>query len=84
MQHTSFYELENCEETFTTTYVVTIVQADDTIHSLFANTMSPEPMTFTERLTLFYEYNKHLQKQPLTAGEEVRVPILEQVIHYEK
>ena len=84
LQHASFYDREECEETFKTTYVVSIVQADDSIHSLFATTLSPEPMTFTERLTLFYKYNKHLQKQPLTAGEKVKIPIKEQVITCEK
>lgn len=84
LQHASFYNQESCEETFTTSYVVTIVQADDTIHSIFANTLSPEPMTFTERLSSFYTYNKHLQQQPLVAGEEVRVPIKERSIHCEK
>lgn len=84
LQHTSFYDSESCQETFTTSYVVTIVQADDTIHSLFANTLSPEPMTFPERLTLFYEYNKHLQKQPLLAGEQVKIPIQEKSIQCEK
>ena len=84
LQYASFYEKSTCTETYTTTYVVSIVQEDDSIHSLFANTLSPEPMTFTERLTLFYSQNKHLQKQPLIAGEEVKIPIKELNIQCEK
>ena len=84
LQHASFYDESACTETFTYPYVVTIVNEDDTIHSLFANTLSPEPMTFTERLTLFYDYNKHLRKQPLLAGEQVKIPMKEKQIHCEK
>ena len=84
LQHASFYNNETCTETFDYSYVVTIVGPDDTIHSLFANTISPVQMTFTERLTLFYKMNKHLQKQPLIAGEQVKIPMKEASLVCEK
>ncbi|MFF5995354.1 hypothetical protein AAGS61_11505 [Lysinibacillus sp. KU-BSD001] len=51
------------------------VTPNDTIHSLFAAVPYEYNISQSERLTLFFRYNPHLEKQSLVAGEEVLIPI---------
>lgn len=69
----SFYE-EACNEVTYETVTVKIAE-NDTIHSLFATTPMENAIPFSQRLTLFFNYNPHLQHQSLVAGEEVIIPI---------
>ncbi len=71
----SFYK-EPCTETTTSYQTVQVKIAEhDTIHSILATTPMETEMSFSERLALFFQYNPHLQKQSLRAGESVTIPI---------
>ena len=74
LRHADFYETD-CEKQEEIQYVQTKIQTGDTIYSLFSNVSSPESFPYIERLSYFYELNPHLQKQPLVAGDSVKVPI---------
>ncbi len=75
LNFTTFHETNTCEETFTIEKVRVKIQAGDTIYSLFAVTPFNEPITFVDRVTLFYELNPHLRYQSLVIGESVYIPI---------
>lgn len=74
MPLTNFYE-EPCTEIAEYETVRVKVMENDTIYSLFAATPSATSIPQSERLTLFFKYNPHLQKQRLIPGEEVLIPI---------
>ena len=66
---------EQCEEQREPSYISVQVVQGDTIHSLFAMQPAKIPMTFPERLQLFYQLNPHLQLQELVAGENIKLPL---------
>ncbi|MFJ7953462.1 hypothetical protein ACIQZG_18310 [Lysinibacillus sp. NPDC096418] len=74
----AFYPKETeelCEDLREPTYINIQVIQGDTIHSLFAMQPAKVPMTFPERLQLFYRLNPHLQLQELVAGENIKLPL---------
>ncbi|MEG0258966.1 MAG: hypothetical protein RR595_02560 [Lysinibacillus sp.] len=74
----SFYPQEestNCEEVSEPQTIFVEVIEGDTIHSLFALHPAKSPMTFPERLELFYKLNPHLQLQAFQPGEKVKLPL---------
>lgn len=74
----SFYPKEKeelCEEQREPTYISVQVMQGDTIQSLFAIQPAKVPMTFPERLQLFYQLNPHLQLQALVPGENIKLPL---------
>lgn len=74
----AFYPKETeevCEERLEPTYISVQVVQGDTIHSLFAIQPAKVPMTFPERLQLFYQLNPHLQLQELVPGETIKLPL---------
>ena len=74
----SFYPKETeelCEEQREPNYINVQVIQGDTIHSLFAIQPAKIPMTFPERLQLFYQLNPHLQLQALVPGENIKLPL---------
>ena len=75
LNFTNFYETKDCEETFTIEKVRVKIQPGDTIYSLFAVTPFNEPITFVDRVALFYELNPHLRYQSLVVGESIYIPI---------
>ncbi|GLC88621.1 hypothetical protein [Lysinibacillus piscis] len=79
LQFTNFYTEKTkqlqCEQQQEPDYISIQTMQDDTIHSLFALHPAKEPMTFPERLQLFYKLNPHLQLQALTAGENIKLPL---------
>ena len=77
-----FYEVP-CVETVEYETVRVKVAPNDTFYSLFASTPYEAAISHSERLTLFFQYNPHLQKQPLVAGEEVLIPI-KRIVRCEK
>lgn len=74
MPLTNFYE-EPCTEIVEYETVRVKIREKDTIYSLFAATPSATTIPQSERLTLFFTYNPHLQNQRLIPGEEVLIPI---------
>jgi len=76
---TAFYpkDTENalCEKQREPNYITVQTIPGDTIHSLFALHPAKVPMTFPERLQLFYELNPHLQLQELVSGENIKLPL---------
>lgn len=74
LRHADFYNTA-CERDEIVQFVQTKIQAGDTIHSIFNSVSSEIEFPFIERLAHFYELNPHLQKQPLVAGDSVKVPI---------
>ncbi|MEY9973738.1 hypothetical protein ABH966_004138 [Lysinibacillus sp. RC46] len=70
-------ETENalCEKQREPNYITIQTIQGDTIHSLFALHPAKVPMTFPERLQLFYELNPHLQLQALVPGENIKLPL---------
>jgi len=56
-------------------YITVQTIEGDTIHSLFALHPAKVPMTFPERLQLFYNLNPHLQLQELIPGENIKLPL---------
>ena len=77
-----FYEVP-CADRVDYETVRVKVAPNDTFYSLFASTPYEATISHSERLTLFFQYNPHLQKQPLVAGEEVLVPV-KRIQHCEK
>jgi len=79
LQLTSFYpkNTENalCEKQREPNYITVQTIQGDTISSLFALHPAKVPMTFPERLQLFYELNPHLQLQALVPGENIKLPL---------
>ena len=74
----AFYPKETeelCEEQRVPSYISVQVVQGDTIHSLFAIQPAKVPMTFPERLQLFYQLNPHLQLQELVPGENIKLPL---------
>ncbi|KOS68045.1 hypothetical protein AEA09_05420 [Lysinibacillus contaminans] len=74
----SFYPKETeelCEDQREPIYISVQVIQGDTIHSLFAIQPAKVPMTFPERLQLFYQLNPHLQLQELVPGENIKLPL---------
>lgn len=82
MPLTNFYE-KPCTEIVEYETVQVKIRENDTIYSLLAATPSAETIPQSERLTLFFTYNPHLQNQRLIPGEEVIIPI-KQINHCEK
>ncbi|MET4560484.1 hypothetical protein [Lysinibacillus parviboronicapiens] len=64
-----------CEDQREPNYLSVQTIQGDTIHSLFALHPAKVPMTFPERLQLFYELNPHLQLQALIPGENIKLPL---------
>gem|GEM_PF-587439 len=64
-----------CEKQREPNYITVQTIQGDTIHSLFALHPAKVPMTFPERLQLFYELNPHLQLQALVPGENIKLPL---------
>ncbi|MEY9976111.1 hypothetical protein [Lysinibacillus sp. RC79] len=64
-----------CEKLQEPNYITVQTIQGDTIHSLFALHPAKVPMTFPERLQLFYELNPHLQLQALVPGENIKLPL---------
>jgi len=56
-------------------YITVQTIEGDTIHSLFALHPAKVPMTFPERLQLFYQLNPHLQLQEISSGEHIKLPL---------
>lgn len=79
LQLAAFYpkDTENaiCEQQREPNYITVQTIPGDTIHSLFALHPAKVPMTFPERLQLFYELNPHLQLQALVPGENIKLPL---------
>jgi len=79
LQLAAFYpkNTENalCEKQREPNYITVQTIQGDTIHSLFALHPAKVPMTFPERLQLFYELNPHLQLQALIPGEKIKLPL---------
>lgn len=74
----AFYPKETegvCEEQREPTYIHVQIIEGDTIHSLFALHPAKVPMTFPDRLQLFYQLNPHLQLQALVPGENIKLPL---------
>ncbi len=75
----AFYPKESqnalCEDQREPTYISVQTIQGDTIHSLFALHPAKVPMTFPERLELFYQLNPHLQLQALVPGENIKLPL---------
>ncbi|EON71713.1 hypothetical protein [Lysinibacillus sphaericus] len=75
----AFYPKETanalCEEQREPNYISVQTIQGDTLHSLFALHPAKVPMTFPERLQLFYELNPHLQLQALVPGENIKLPL---------
>lgn len=65
----------SCEEQREPVYISVQVIEGDTLHSLFAIQPAKIPMTFPERLQLFYQLNPHLQLQALVPGETIKLPL---------
>ena len=75
----AFFEDESSciEETPNHSIVIRVVEGD-TIESLFA--LYPDSsQNFLERLEQFYSMNPHLERQQFLAGEQIKLPIREQV-----
>lgn len=66
---------EPCVEQREPSYISVQVIQGDTLHSLFAIQPAKIPMTFPERLQLFYQLNPHLQLQALVPGETIKLPL---------
>jgi hypothetical protein len=64
-----------CEKQREPNYITVQTIEGDTIHSLFALHPAKVPMTFPERLQLFYNLNPHLQLQALIPGENIKLPL---------
>lgn len=64
-----------CEKQREPNYITVQTIQGDTIHSLFALHPAKVPMTFPERLELFYQLNPHLQLQALVPGENIKLPL---------
>ncbi|AHN22453.1 hypothetical protein FCT18_07540 [Lysinibacillus sphaericus] len=64
-----------CEDQREPAYITVQTIQGDTIHSLFALHPAKMPMTFPERLELFYQLNPHLQLQALVPGENIKLPL---------
>lgn len=64
-----------CEQQREPNYITVQTIEGDTIHSLFALHPAKVPMTFPERLQLFYNLNPHLQLQALVPGENIKLPL---------
>ncbi|MEB2279349.1 hypothetical protein LAV73_04925 [Lysinibacillus xylanilyticus] len=64
-----------CEKQREPNYITVQTIQGDSIHSLFALHPAKVPMTFPERLQLFYELNPHLQLQALVPGENIKLPL---------
>ena len=79
LNFTDFYETKVCEETYTIEKVRVKIQQGDTIYSLFAVTPFNEPITFVDRVTIFYELNPHLRYQSLLVGESVYIPVAKKI-----
>ena len=73
LRHADFYNMA-CEQEEIIQYVQTKIQPGDTIYSLFNSVSNDAEYPFIERLAKFYELNPHLQKEPLVAGDFVKVP----------
>jgi len=75
----AFYPKEGqnglCENQQEPAYITVQTIQGDTIHSLFALHPAKMPMTFPERLELFYQLNPHLQLQALVPGENIKLPL---------
>lgn len=74
----SFYPQETaelCAKQPEPVYINVQVIQGDTVHSLFAMQPAKVPMTFPERLQLFYQLNPHLQLQALVPGENIKLPL---------
>lgn len=78
LTYTTFYETQACEQQRERIVRIKLVEGD-TIYSIFAATPSPIAIPFPERLAKFYQLNPHLQKQALTAGELINLPIVESI-----
>ncbi|MEQ6355810.1 hypothetical protein ABNX05_14370 [Lysinibacillus sp. M3] len=64
-----------CEKEREPNYITVQTIQGDSIHSLFALHPAKVPMTFPERLQLFYELNPHLQLQAPVPGEKIKLPL---------
>ncbi|MFJ8090753.1 hypothetical protein ACIQ7N_21480 [Lysinibacillus sp. NPDC095746] len=64
-----------CEKQREPNYITVQTIQGDSIHSLFALHPAKVPMTFPERLQLFYELNPHLQLQTLVPDENIKLPL---------
>lgn len=64
-----------CEDQREPAYITVQTIQGDTIHSLFALHPAKMPMTFPERLELFYQLNPHLQLQALVPSENIKLPL---------
>ncbi|MEK5232518.1 hypothetical protein MHB42_12200 [Lysinibacillus sp. FSL K6-0232] len=64
-----------CEKQREPNYITVQTIEGDTIHSLFALHPAKVPMTFPERLQLFYQLNPHLQLQEISSGENIKLPL---------
>jgi len=64
-----------CEQQREPNYITVQTIEGDTIHSLFALHPAKVPMTFPERLQLFYNLNPHLQLQELIPGGNIKLPL---------
>lgn len=69
------YSSETIECIKTLDYITVEVLPGDTLHSLFSLYPSAESVTYTERLTDFYNLNPHFINQSFKVGENVLLPV---------
>ncbi|WJY28475.1 MULTISPECIES: hypothetical protein [Sporosarcina] len=72
-------EEAGCPEVDKPPSIVVTAAEGDTIETLFA--LYPDPaVPFMDRLTAFYQLNPHLQKQDPAGGEQVKLPLGDEIV----